>query len=349
MVATLLERMTAIMRRASLPLRLLAVAIVFGIPASESHGAEENAFRTIGSLGRGINILGYDGIWEGGMNAPFRSENLATIRSAGFSHVRINFFGFKYMNSANIMDESVLERLDAVIEDILARKLIPVLDEHDSDFCQRDPSSCAEKLKSFWKQISSRYSGKYPRLIFEILNEPGGSMTWAMWNSLLGQSLAIIRETNLERPVIVAALNSDDAPIDELVLPAGDRNLIVTVHYYAPIEFTHQGAPWSRRFSKIGPLDWGNADDEAKVVSDFRKVDLWSQKEGRPIYLGEFGVFERAPPKSRARYLSFLARNAERLGWAWAYWQFDHDFAAFDTSQQRWNLGILNALVPRSR
>ena len=56
MVATLLERMTAIIRRAGLPLRLLAVAIVFGIPASESHGAEENAFRTIGSLG-GVSIF----------------------------------------------------------------------------------------------------------------------------------------------------------------------------------------------------------------------------------------------------------------------------------------------------
>ncbi|MGY3370784.1 hypothetical protein ACVWZL_007909 [Bradyrhizobium sp. GM2.4] len=40
-------------------------------------------------LGRGINILGYDGVWEGGRNAPFRLDNLTAIRRAGFSHVRI--------------------------------------------------------------------------------------------------------------------------------------------------------------------------------------------------------------------------------------------------------------------
>jgi endoglucanase len=339
--------MAAILRWSKLP-PLLALPILFGMFVAQAHGAEQAAFREVAALGRGINILGYDGIWEGGSNAPFRLENLTMIRQAGFSHVRINFFGFKYMDTENILDETVLSRLDAVIGDVLASKLIPILDEHDSDFCQRHISGCAGKLKAFWRQISLRYGGKYPGLIFEILNEPGGQMTSAIWNSLLGEALAIVREKNPARPVIVAALNLDDVVIDQLVLPASDRNLIATVHYYAPIEFTHQGAPWSRRFSRIGPLEWGNADDEAKVISDFDKINHWSQREQRPIYLGEFGVFERAPAASRSRYLSFIARNAERLGWAWAYWQFDHDFAAFNSDQQKWNRDILNALVPRS-
>ena len=351
MPASLIERtpMAAIVRRLSPSPCLLAFAMIFGMLVSEIHGAEQPPFREVARLGRGINILGYDGLWEGGRNAPFRTENLTMIKQAGFSHVRINFFGFKYMNSGNILDETVLARLDFVIEEVLARKLIPILDEHDSEFCQRDLSGCAEKLKAFWKQLSLRYGGKYPGLIFEILNEPGGQMTSAMWNSLLGESLNIIRQTNPARPVIVAALNTEDITIDQLELPVRDRNLIVTVHYYAPIQFTHQGAPWSRLFSGIGPLDWGNADDEAKVISDFGKINGWSERERRPIYLGEFGVYDRAPPQSRSRYLSFVARNAERFGWAWAYWQFDHDFAAFDSRRQRWNRDVLNALLPRER
>ncbi len=315
----------------------------------QAHGAEPSAAHDVTGLGRGINILGYDGIWEGGRNAPFRLDNLIAIRNAGFSHVRLNFFGFKHMDSEDILDEAVLKRLDAVIEDVLARKLIPILDEHDNGFCQQHVPECADKLKSFWRQIATRYAGKYPALVFEILNEPGGDMTSADWNSLLNDCLRIIRTTNPGRSVIVAALNTEDASIDELVLPASDRKLIVTVHYYAPIRFTHQGAPWSRTFSKIGPLDWGSAEDEAKVLADFEKIDLWSRKAGRPIYLGEFGVYERAPPASRMKYLSFVARNAERFGWAWAYWQFDHDFAAFDTVGQRWNRDILRALIPAAR
>lgn len=301
------------------------------------------------ALGRGINILGYDGIWEGYQNAPFRLENLSAIRKAGFSHVRINFFGFKHMNSENVLDEAVLRRLDFVIEQVLARKLIPILDEHDTDLCQRAVATCAEKLKAFWRQIASRYAGRYPALLFDILNEPGGNMTSAQWNSLLGECLHIIRAGSPDRGVIVAALNTEEAPIDELALPAEDRRLIVTFHYYAPLRFTHQGAPWSPTFSKIGPLNWGSAEHEAKIMADFDRIRLWAEKERRPIYLGEFGVYERAPSDSRTKYLSFVARTAERYGWAWAYWQFDHDFAAFDGARQAWNRDILRAIIPSAR
>jgi len=322
------------------------LALVLVAMAPIGHAAGQAEPRDGMSLGRGINILGYDGIWEGGRNAPFRLENLTAIRKAGFSHVRINFFGFKHMDSGNMLDEVVLQRLDAVIEAVLAHGLIPILDEHDTEFCQRDIPGCGEKLRAFWRQIAPRYAGRYPALVFEILNEPGGHMTSAEWNSLLNECLGIIRTTNPARTVIAAMLNVDDMPIDELKLPPADRKLIVTVHYYAPIQFTHQGAPWSAKFSKIGPSSWGTTDDEAKVTADFEKVRLWSEREKRPIYLGEFGVYERAPADSRFRYLSFVTQSAERLSWAWAYWQFDHDFAAFDSARQTWKPDILRALFP---
>ncbi|WP_407170393.1 glycoside hydrolase family 5 protein [Bradyrhizobium sp. ORS 111] len=325
------------------------LALLLAVLTSPVDAAGPGQPAAMPALGRGINILGYDGLWEGYQNAPFRLENLTAIRKAGFSHVRINFFGFKHMDSENVLDEAVLRRLDVVIEQALARRLIPIVDEHDTDLCQRDVAACAEKLKAFWRQIASRYAGRYPALLFEILNEPGGNMTSAQWNSLLGECLRIIRVGNPERGVIVAALNTEEAPIDELALPAEDRRLIVTFHYYAPLQFTHQGAPWSPTFSKIGPLSWGSAEDEAKVTADFDKVRLWSERERRPIYLGEFGVYERAPSDSRTKYLSFVARTAERYGWAWAYWQFDHDFAAFDGTRQAWNRDILHAIIPSAR
>ena len=32
--------------------------------------------------------------------------------------------------------------------------------------------------------------------------------------------------------------------LKSLQLPEDDQNLIITVHYYLPFEFTHQGAEW---------------------------------------------------------------------------------------------------------
>jgi endoglucanase len=325
----------------------LALAISMLAICSQAEAAGQGTAPA--KLGRGINILGYDGIWEGGRNAPFRLDNLTAIRKAGFSHVRINFFGFKFMGPGNLLDDVVLRRLDAVIEEVLARNLIPVLDEHDTHVCQQDVSGCAEKLKAFWRQIAERYAGRYPALVFEVLNEPGGQMTSAAWNTLLNECLGIIRATNPTRTVIAAILNVDEMPVEELALPSDDRNLIVTFHYYAPLRFTHQGAPWSETFSRVGPLDWGTPEDERKARADFEKMRIWSEREKRPIYLGEFGVYEAAPAEARTRYLSFMARHAERLGWAWAYWQFDHDFAAFDSARQSWKPEILRALIPARR
>lgn len=327
----------------------LALAISVLAICFRADAAGQGTARAPGELGRGINILGYDGIWEGGWNAPFRLDNLTAIRKAGFSHVRINFFGFKFMGPGNLLDETVLRRLDAVIEEVLARDLIPILDEHDTHVCQGDVTGCTEKLKAFWAQIAGRYAGRYPKLVFEVLNEPGGQMTSASWNALLNECLGIIRSSNPGRTVIAAILNVDDVPVEELALPSGDRNLVVTFHYYAPIRFTHQGAPWSPTFSRLGPLDWGSPEDERKALADFEKMRSWAEREKRPIYLGEFGVYEAAPAEARSKYLSFVARNAERLGWSWAYWQFDHDFAAFDSARQTWKPDILRALMPAVR
>jgi len=310
--------------------------------------ADDRGFGAVKRLGRGINILGYDGIWEGGTNAPFKLAYLKRIRDAGFQHVRINFFAFKFMDDTGLVKEDVLARLDRVIDAVIASDLTPVLDEHDYGVCQIDVRRCSELLKSFWRQISERYATRHDRLVFELLNEPGGAMTGATWDALANELLAIVRRTNPDRLVIVAAINSEDlSKIEHPRLPERDRNLALTVHYYAPFKFTHQGAPWSPELSKLKNVRWGTPADRKRLIDDFDRIAEWSRRENRPVYLGEFGVLEFAPSRDLQLYLSVVTREAETRGWAWAYWQFDHDFAAFDPATERWVQPVLRSLIPR--
>lgn len=301
-------------------------------------------------MGRGVNVLGYDGIWEGGVDAPFKERYFKMIRDAGFGHVRINLHGFTYMDRDNRLPGSVLERLDRVFERAIDAGLVPVLDEHDFHTCQSDPEGCSVKVAAFWTQLAERYAGRYPSAVFELLNEPGGRMTADRWNGFYPGLIAAIRKRDPSRTIVVAAINSDDPnEVKRLRLPPEDRNLIVTVHYYKPIEFTHQGAPWSRKFSRLHDISWGTPADLEEVSRHFALIDAWAKAERRPVYLGEFGVYERAPADSRTRWLAAVRGTAERFGWPWAYWQFDHDFALYDPAAEQWNRPILDALIPPDR
>jgi endoglucanase len=321
---------------------VLACALAAASPCT----AQDGAFTTARQMAGGVNILGYDGIWDGGADAPFKQRYFKMIRDAGFHHVRINLSAFKYMDSRNELDPRVLARLDWVLEQAATNDLIPVIDEHDYDQCQRNPDDCAVKLLAFWKRLADQYANRFPAAVFELLNEPGGKMTAAWWNAFIQSALQVIRANNPQRTVIVAAINSDDPlEIRKLQLPPQDRNIIVTVHYYKPMQFTHQGAPWSWRFALLRDIVWGSEDDKSRVTSDLETIAAWGKEKARPIYLGEFGVYEGAPMDARVRYTSFVAHTAERLGWPWAYWQFDHDFALFDGDTGEWITPLINGLM----
>ena len=89
------------------------------------------------------------------------------------------------------------------------------------------------------------------------------------------------------------------------------------------------------------------ADDREReaIQRDFDKARTWAKNHNRPIYLGEFGAYDKADMASRVRYIGFVAREAEKRGWSWAYWQFDGDFIVFDMKTQRWVKSILDALI----
>ena len=64
------------------------------------------------------------------------------------------------------------------------------------------------------------------------------------------------------------------------------------------------------------------------------------------MFLGEFGAYEKGDMPSRVRWTDFVTRQAEKLGWSWAYWQFDSDFIVYDIDNERWVEPIRDALIP---
>ena len=301
-------------------------------------------------MGRGVNILGYDPLWRDFDQARFKERHFRVIRQGGFQTVRVNLQAFGHMDAQHQLEPDWLKTLDWVVQSALTNGLTVILDEHDYNRMGNDADGGAPKLLVFWQQVSERFQRAPNNVLFEILNEPNHQLTSQRWNSLLKECLAIIRRTNPTRNVVIgpASWNSINA-LPSLELPPDDRHIIVTVHYYLPMEFTHQGARWNKETAGLSGVTWGTEAERQRPQKDFAGVQEWSKSQRRPIFLGEFGAYDKGDMESRVRYTACVARAAESTGWAWAYWQFDGDFIVFDMAKDDWVRPLWQALVPQSQ
>jgi len=303
-------------------------------------------------LGRGVNIIGYDPLWKSRDESRFKVGYFRMLKEAGFNNVRINLHPFRRMEPNNdyALPASWWETLDWAVTNARQSGLMVILDLHEFGAMGTDPETNKPKFLAFWRQVSERLRDAPDNVLFEILNEPSRKLTAEMWNEYFREALAIIGKTNPVRTVIIgpAGYNSI-GQLSAFKLPDEDRNIIVTVHYYSPMDFTHQGASWASRADKLG-VEWKGTDqEEAAVAKDFAKAQTWAKEHNRPIFLGEFGVYDKAPMASRVRYLAFLVEAMGKLGWSSAYWQFDSDFVLYDVKNDKWIEPVREALTGRSK
>ncbi len=308
-----------------------------------------DAFEQNRKLGRGVNIIGYDPLWRSREQGRFQAKHFRLLKEAGFNSVRVNLHAFRHMdrNADWALRTAWWETLDWAVTNATSQGLMVILDLHEFNAIGEDPEGHKDRFLAFWRQVSARFQSAPNSVVFEILNEPCKKLTPPLWNVWLREALALIREKNPTRTVIAgpAFWNSVDH-LNELELPAADRNLIATVHYYKPMAFTHQGAGWTGQKDKLG-VDWQGAPEELEAIRrDFDKAAAWARAQNRPVLLGEFGAYDKAAMDARARYLTAVTRAAEARGWSWAYWQFDSDFILWDMKRDAWVEPILKALIP---
>ncbi len=325
-------------------LTLIALSAVAAVAAAQDKPLDP--VEQVKAMQRGVNIVGFDPLWNDPDKARFQSRHMKIIKDGGFDHVRIVLHAYRHMDHRQKLSAQWFATLNRLVGFAVGAGLHVVLDEHDFEFCSRDAAGCRTRLLAFWGQVAPRYKDASNKVMFEILNEPNQALN-EQWNALLVETLALIRKTNPTRNVIIGAAGGNNPEwLDKLELPADDRHIIGTVHYYQPMKFTHQGAPWTAEYVKLSGVNWGAAQDRAALDRDFDAIQAWSKQNDRPILLGEFGVFEKAPIGSRVTYLDAVTRGAEKRGWAWSYWQFDGDFIVYNIDKDAWVEPIHRALVP---
>lgn len=311
-----------------------------------------DAFDQNARLGRGVNLLGWDPVWQSQERAQVKDIHFKLIREAGFNHVRINLHPLRdgKPDANGKLRAEFFKTMDWAVDQALANGLLVILDYHDDLVISPDPEGKRKEFLDSWKAIAEHCKDRPDTVLFEILNEPAAKFTHESWDEYWRAALAIIRKSNPKRTVIIGPdVWNNVGELDSLKLPAEDRNIITTVHYYNPFKFTHQGTPWTGEKDKSG-VTWTGTESEMKAVEqDFSKVVDWAKRNKRPIYIGEFGTYEKAEMASRARWTSFVSRQFEKQGWSWGVWQFADNFAVFDMRTQNWVEPIRDALIPKEK
>jgi len=303
-------------------------------------------------LGRGINLgNALEAPNEGEWGVTLQEEYFRLIKEKGFDTVRIPVRWSTHAGKEPpyTVDAEFMRRVQWAVDQALENDLNAIVNMHHYEEMKTEPEANWERFLAIWDQVAAHFKDYPDSLVLEIMNEPAGEMKWDLWNKLYPQALEVIRKTNPTRDVIVGPADWNAIiSLDDLILPDDDEHIILTVHYYLPFHFTHQGAEWENGSEYWLGDTWTAEEWQTKEIDQhFREAAAWAAKKNRPVLLGEFGVYNKAPMDQRALWTDFVARTAEAYNMSWAYWEFCAGFGIYDPETGEWREPLLNALIPQ--
>lgn len=314
---------------------------------SSDFTASENVISVLDSLSTGINIPCMESGWA--REYDLERSTYQTIKDKGFDYIRLPANLWCMLDGDGTLNESAAAGLDKALEYALGSGLTVILDLHGWEDLNSNPSvENIETIVSIWQQISERYKELPDRLCFEIYNEPNnssGKMSNARWNYIQNRVAAAIREIDSDRIIVLSTMNYNSAyTLSALRYKHKDPCIIIDVHNYEPMEYTHQGAEWIEVFNNTKTPYTEEASE--RFAEAIKKAADFKKKTGTRILIGEFGVYLRVADEQGVN--EFLTRAVEVMknnDLPRAYWELYAGFGAYDCDTKEWKPFVTDALL----
>ena len=290
----------------------------------------------------------------------FTRNDVKFIAEAGFDHIRIPIDEEQMFDEDLNPDKEAFALLHNALGWCKEFNLCAVVDLHilrSHHFnAQERPLFTQpkeqEKFYECWEKISNELH-RYPHsmVAYELMNEPVADDP-EQWNAILNRCIEVVRKKEQKR-IIIAGANRWQSydEVKNLRVPADDKHIIISFHFYNPFPFTHYRGSWTYlkdvpiRISYPGYL--ANDADFEHLSPELQHKWGWLTKEhyditileaqikqavdaaqalGKRIYLGEFGVIKGADEASLDKWYQDIVAICNKYDIGYATWDYQGGF-----------------------
>lgn len=282
-------------------------------------------------------------------NISTTKDMIDAVRAEGFNAIRIPVSWGNHLDSSNTIAPKWLDRVQEIVDYGIDNDMYVILNMHHDDYLWLHPvyaeeDAVREKYLTVWKQIAERFKDYDNKLLFEGMNEPRMVGTSAEWtggteeerdviNHLQAAFVETIRASggnNASRTLIVTthAASITDAAVSGLVVP-DDDNLIVSIHNYAPWQFTTLEYPDAKNFEES---------DKDGLENQFATLKAIFIDKGIPVIIGEFGAENKGNEEERAEYYASYVSIAASYGIPCFIWDngSEDSYGLLDRKSKTW-------------
>ena len=259
-------------------------------------------------------------------------EMLQTLRSAGFTSIRIPVSWHNHVDNDFRIDTAWMDRVQTVVDYAIEEGFYVILNTHHDEgeaYFYPDTAhleSSLHYLTSIWSQMAERFRDYDEHLILESMNEPRLKGTDVEWwynpadsrcvdsaetiNILNQRFVDIVRASggnNSERFVLVPGYDAsaDGALNTTFKLPADTLpdHVMVAVHAYTPYEFA-----LNRQGTASFSAD--NQTDRSSVALFMNSLYDKFVANGIPVVIDEYGALDKDNLQSRVDFFAWYVASA---------------------------------------
>jgi endoglucanase len=296
--------------------------------------------------------------------AFFTEEDMTLIARLGYDHVRLPVDEEQLWDESGRPEEEAFALLNQALDWASERGLPVIVDLHivrAHHFNEEvrplwtDPKA-QERFLELWVELSDRLKDRpNDEVAYELMNEAVADDP-EDWNRLVERAVEVVREGEPERTIVIGSNKWQQVEtFDQLRIPEGDPNILLSFHLYTPMALTHYGASWTKVGEYEGSVRYpgvvvteddlaGLPDDLVGAIRDGRGLYFdrtvleeklaqplaLARKANLPLYCGEWGALPSTPRADRLRWYRDFRSVLEGNGIGWAHWDYKGGFGVVD-------------------